>query len=85
MFKVGDRVRIKKAGTYEGVTYETNAEGVVVGVGAIGISVRFSCAVLFEGYLEKPNQVWYIQKEEIELVPTKRKRKKKEPIPEGWE
>ncbi len=88
MFKVGDRVRVKNTGYNQSVRYEEKSEGVVVKADWDIDDVYYKgkiCRVLYDkevmGGLE-----WWTDNDALELITTtKPKRKKKEPIPEGWE
>lgn len=93
MFEVGDAVRLKEIGTFMDVTYESILEGVVRQKDWNGHKEEYKgrvCEVVFIGKtkiagIEYSDQAWWIDNDKIELVPTKKKRRKKEPIPEGWE
>ena len=93
MFEIGDRVRLKETGTFLDVTYEEILEGVVKQQDWDGYKEEYKgriCEVVFKGEtkihgLLYSDASWWIENDKIELVSTKKKRKKKEPIPEGWE
>lgn len=89
MFQVGDKVRIKETGLHLDILYKRRSYGYVVDTSALNqgtfkgtIRVRFPCELHYsDNYTAGKNREFWVRTDNLEKIG----RKKKEPIPEGWE